>query len=123
MDEVLLEHVLFNLLDNAAKYTPPASLIQMTAWRDGNHVVMQVIDEGDGIPVADLERIFDKFYRIARADRQRAGTGLGLAICRGFVGAIGGRITAGNRTDRSGAVFRVTLPLPLDRELSDITAQ
>ncbi len=63
-----------------------------------------MLDEGDGIPAADLERVFDKFYRVRGADRQRAGTGLGLAICRGFVEAMGGTITAANRTDRRGAV-------------------
>ena len=56
------------------------------------------MDEGDGIPPSDLERIFDKFYRVQAADRRRAGTGLGLAICRGFVEAMGGTIAAGNRT-------------------------
>ncbi len=57
-----------------------------------------------------MERIFDKFYRVQAQDRQRAGTGLGLAICRGFVEAMGGRIAAGNRRDRSGAVFTLTMP-------------
>jgi two-component system sensor histidine kinase KdpD len=54
--------------------------------------------------------VFDKFYRVGGADRRRAGTGLGLAICRGFVEAMGGRIVAGNRTDRTGAAFTTTLP-------------
>jgi two-component system sensor histidine kinase KdpD len=71
-----------------------------------------VLDEGEGIPEADLERIFDKFFRVRRSDRQRAGTGLGLAICRGFVEAMGGSITAANRTDRIGAVFTIRLPVP-----------
>ena len=60
----------------------------------------QIADEGDGIPADDLERIFDKFYRVQRGDRQRAGTGLGLAICRGFIEAMGGTIAAANRGDR-----------------------
>ena len=71
-----------------------------------------MLDEGEGIPEADLERIFDKFFRVRRSDRQRAGTGLGLAICRGFVEAMGGSITAANRTDRIGAVFTIRLPVP-----------
>ncbi|MBV9515927.1 MAG: GAF domain-containing protein, partial [Mycobacteriaceae bacterium] len=114
IDMVLLEQVLFNLLDNAAKYAPPDSLVRLCAWRDGQAWVrLQVLDEGDGIPPADLERIFDKFYRGVRgADRGRAGTGLGLAICRGFVEAMGGTISAANRADRSGAVFTVSLPVP-----------
>ena len=62
---------------------------------------LEVADEGDGIPPDDLERIFDKFYRVQAADRKRAGTGLGLAICRGFVEAMGGTIRAANRSDRA----------------------
>ena len=64
----------------------------------------------------DLERIFDKFYRVRAGDRQRAGTGLGLAICRGFVEAMGGTIRAANREDRKGAVFTIRLPLPAQIE-------
>ncbi len=111
LDFVLFEQVLFNLLDNAAKYAPPASTITITARAEAGSVVLQVIDEGAGIPDTDLDRIFDKFYRVHAADRQRAGTGLGLAICRGFVEAHGGTIAASNRTDRSGAVFTITLPV------------
>ena len=73
--------------------------------------MITVRDEGPGIPPDDLERIFDKFYRVRSGDRQRAGTGLGLAICRGFIEAQGGRITASNRGDRSGAVFTIHLPV------------
>ncbi len=77
-----------------------------------------MLDEGEGIPGTDLERIFDKFYRVRRSDRQRAGTGLGLAICRGFIEAVGGSITAANRIDRSGAVFTIKLPLSVTPRLS-----
>src|SRR5262249_33595198 len=86
--------------------------IEVRAHRAGEAVVLQVLDEGDGIPAADLERVFDKFYRVRAADRQRAGTGLGLAICRGFVEAMGGRIAAANRTGPSGAGVTITLPTP-----------
>ncbi|HET7879693.1 MAG TPA: sensor histidine kinase KdpD [Acetobacteraceae bacterium] len=109
-DEVLFEQVLFNLLDNAGKYAPTGSLISIKAWHDGRQIGIQVLDEGSGIPLEDLERVFDKFYRVGGADRRRAGTGLGLAICRGFVEAMGGRIVASNRTDRTGAAFTITLP-------------
>ena len=82
----------------------------MRARRQGDTVAIEVIDEGPGIPAGDLERVFDKFYRVRAQDRQRAGTGLGLAICRGFVEAQGGRIEAGNRRDRSGAVLTIRIP-------------
>jgi two-component system sensor histidine kinase KdpD len=111
LDLVLFEQVLFNLLDNAAKYAPPGSLIQLRAEQEAQCVVLQVLDEGEGLPEADLEHIFDKFFRVHRADHQRAGTGLGLAICRGFVEAMDGTISASNRLDRSGAVFTIRLPV------------
>ena len=63
LDDVLFEQVLFNLLDNAAKYAPAGSLVTITAWRQNGQVCLQVIDEGPGIPPADLEHVFDKFYR------------------------------------------------------------
>jgi len=112
LDPVLFEQVLFNLLDNAAKYAPPGTTIALRAERSNASVLLRILDEGEGIPREDLERIFDKFYRVRAGDRQRAGTGLGLAICRGFVEAMGGTIQAKNRTDRSGAVFVVELPAP-----------
>lgn len=114
VDPVLFEQVLFNLLDNAAKYAPEGSVIRIEGWADADNVVVQVSDEGPGIPPADLTRVFDTFYRVRKGDQVRAGTGLGLSICRGFIEAMGGTITAGNRTDRSGAVFTVRLPKPND---------
>jgi two-component system sensor histidine kinase KdpD len=112
IDPVLFEQLLFNLLDNAAKYAPAGSTIRIQSWRDRDTVGLRVLDDGDGIPPADLERIFDKFYRAQKVDHVRAGTGLGLAISRGFMEAMHGTITAANRTDRSGAVFTMTLPVP-----------
>lgn len=112
LDPVLFEQVLFNLLDNSAKYAPAGSTIRIQAWRDNGQVVLQMMDEGPGIPSGDLERVFDTFYRVRKGDQVRAGTGLGLSICRGFVEAMGGTIAAGNRTDRSGAVFTIRLPVP-----------
>ena len=114
LDPVLFEQVLFNLLDNAAKYSPAGTQIRVEARRDGGRVCLRILDEGGGIPPADLERIFDKFYRVQAADRKRAGTGLGLAICRGFVEAMGGTIAAGNRETGHGAVFTILLPVPAE---------
>jgi two-component system, OmpR family, sensor histidine kinase KdpD len=118
LDMVSMEQVLFNLFDNAAKYAPQGTRITVTATHENGTAVIRVLDEGEGIPEADLDRIFDKFYRVRRSDRQRAGTGLGLAICRGFVEAMGGSITAANRIDRVGAVFTITLPVPVTPRLS-----
>ncbi|MCS0457118.1 MULTISPECIES: sensor histidine kinase [Rhizobium] len=112
VDPVLFEQVLFNLLDNAAKYAPQGSSIRIDGWADGYNVMIQVSDKGPGIPPADVDRVFDTFYRVRKGDQVRAGTGLGLSICRGFVEAMGGTITAANRSDRSGAVFTIRLPKP-----------
>ncbi len=122
LDPILFEQVLFNLLDNAAKYSPPGSRIDLKARRDGDIVAIDVIDEGLGIPPDDLERIFDKFYRVQAQDRRRAGTGLGLAICRGFIEAQGGRIEAHNRRDRSGAMLSLRIPVPEDVEIREPAA-
>ncbi|NCU02088.1 sensor histidine kinase [Candidatus Macondimonas diazotrophica] len=115
LDPVLFEQVLFNLFDNAAKYAPPSTTIRIRAWDDGRWATIQIIDEGPGIPPADLERVFDSFHRVRKGDHVLAGTGLGLSICKGFIEAMGGTITASNRTDRSGAIFTIRMPVPTDR--------
>ncbi len=120
LDPVLFEQVLFNLLDNAAKYAPEGSVIRIEAGEDRGLVRLSVIDEGSGIAPSDLERIFDKFYRVHAQDRQRAGTGLGLAICRGFIEAMGGAIVAENRRDHSGAIFTLTLPVSAEARRPEV---
>jgi two-component system sensor histidine kinase KdpD len=122
LDAVLFEQVLFNLLDNAAKYAPAGTTIRVVSWQEQNSVHLQVLDEGDGIPPAELEHIFDKFYRAQKADQVQAGTGLGLAISRGFVEAMHGTVSAANRTDRSGAAFTITLPVPAEPRQLDTAA-
>lgn len=112
LDPVLFEQVLFNLFDNAAKYAPANTAVRVRAWEDGRWVAIQILDEGPGIPPSDLERVFDSFHRVRKEDHVLAGTGLGLSICKGFIEAMGGTITAGNRTDRSGAVFTIRMPIP-----------
>jgi two-component system sensor histidine kinase KdpD len=122
VDAVLFEQVLFNLLDNASKFAPAGTVVLIRSWRDKDAVCLQVLDKGIGIPEGDLEHIFDKFYRVQKGDQVRAGTGLGLAICRGFVEAMHGTIKAANRTDRTGAVFTVRLPIPAQTAQLDTAA-
>lgn len=112
LDPVLFEQVLFNLLDNASKYAPSGSKIRIQGWVDADSVQVQILDEGPGIPQSDLARVFDTFYRVRKADHVLAGTGLGLSICRGFIEAMGGTISAANRTDRPGAIFTIRMPAP-----------
>jgi two-component system, OmpR family, sensor histidine kinase KdpD len=122
LDAVLFEQVLFNLLDNAAKYSPADTTISIRSWREKNQVSLQVADEGEGIPPDELESVFDKFYRAQKGDHVRPGTGLGLAISRGFIEAMHGRIFAANRTDRSGAVLTIRLPIPAAAQALDTAA-
>jgi two-component system sensor histidine kinase KdpD len=110
VDAVLFEQVLFNLLDNAAKYAPPDTTVSIRSGHEDDVVYLQVLDQGPGIPTDDLERIFDKFYRVQKGDQVRAGTGLGLAISRGFLEAMHGTITAANRRNTQGAMFTIALP-------------
>lgn len=114
IDPVLFEQVLFNLFDNAGKYSEPKSHIRVQAFTDGRTLTLQILDEGAGISEEELERVFGKFTRAQKGDSVQAGTGLGLAICRGFIEAMGGSIVVGNRSDRTGAVFTIKLPLPAE---------
>jgi two-component system sensor histidine kinase KdpD len=111
LDPVLGRQVFLNLIDNAAKYAPAGSRIDITVRSASGTVAAEIADEGPGIPAEHLDSVFDRFVRVQGGDRRRAGTGLGLAICRGLVEAMGGRIAVRNRTDRSGAVFTVTFPV------------
>ena len=109
MDMALMTQVLVNLLDNALKYSPPGTGIEIAARMDDDRLVMEVSDHGPGVPEADLKRVFDKFYRIP-VPEGAGGTGLGLAICKGIVEAHGGNIRAENR---AGGGLRVIITLPV----------
>ncbi len=109
MDFVLMQQVLVNLLHNAATYTRPGVRIRITAKTEGSDLVLSVADRGPGLPPADLERVFDKFYRVPGS--HSSGTGLGLSICKGLVEAHGGTIAAENRPTHGGARFTIRLPI------------
>ena len=108
LDAAMIEQVLGNLLDNAAKYTPRESPIEIAAEASPFTVTLAVTDRGPGIPKGQEERLFDKFYQAQREGVQ-GGVGLGLTICRAIVEAHGGWIGAKNR-GTGGAVFSFTLP-------------
>lgn len=110
LDFVLTEHVLVNVLENAAKYAPAGSRILLAVTERGDHLRINISDEGPGISDQDLPQIFEKFFRAKTTDRRPAGVGLGLTVCKGFVEAMGGAITGSNRTDEAGAIFTITLP-------------
>ncbi|WP_026603331.1 sensor histidine kinase [Methylomonas sp. 11b] len=108
-DAVMIEQVLINLLENAVRYTPPGSGLEIVAEINDASVEIAVADHGPGIPKGQEERLFEKFYQ-TRHETAQSGVGLGLAICRAIIEVHGGRIVARNRAD-GGAVFIFTLPL------------
>jgi two-component system sensor histidine kinase KdpD len=109
LDDVLIEQVIFNLVENAVKYTPPGSAIEIRADMAGSDARVEVADHGPGLRPGEEQRVFEKFYR-AREGAQPGGIGLGLTIARGVVEAHGGAMTAANRAG-GGAVFQFTLPV------------
>lgn len=111
VDYVQMEQVFTNLISNSLKYAPINTIVGVRARVEGESIHVQVSNQGPQVPPKDLERIFDKFYRITAADRV-TGTGLGLSICKGIIEAHGGRIWAENVPD--GLAFNFTLPLLWD---------
>jgi two-component system sensor histidine kinase KdpD len=111
VDFVLMESVLVNLIDNAVKYAPPKTPIQVCARAFGDEVLIEVTDHGRGIAAEDLGAVFDKFYRAKHRDRTVPGTGLGLAICKGIIEAHGGGIEALSPGLGQGTTIRIHLPI------------
>ena len=108
-DDLLVQQVLVNLLENAVKYSPPGTPIDISVAASPGEITVSIADRGEGLRPGDETRVFEKFYR-ANGQATRSGAGLGLAICRGVVELHGGRIWAENRPG-GGAVFRFTLPI------------
>lgn len=112
LDLFLMEHAVANVLDNAAKYSPPGSEISVVASAPGSEVLLDIADRGGGIRAEDRERVFDAFYRgRVQAGARAAGTGLGLAICRAFVEANGGSVTLASVAPARGVRVQIRLPV------------
>jgi len=107
----LIEQAVFNVMENAAKFSPPDVPVQVRARQHDGELSIDVIDAGPGIPDAERARIFDMFYSVERGDRGRHGTGLGLTICQGMIGAHGGRVEALAGPDGRGTLIRMSLPM------------
>jgi len=119
LDYLEIDQVLTNLIENAVRYTPAGSPIEVGARVDGDQMIISVADRGPGIPQADRERVFDKFYRVLGTQTApTTGSGLGLAVSKGLVEAHAGRIWVEDR-DGGGAIFRFTLPLTKTEEKID----
>jgi two-component system sensor histidine kinase KdpD len=113
LDDVLFQQVLVNLLDNAAKYVPDDSPIEIAASAHEHWLTITVSDRGPGLPRGHEDRVFEKFFRADRDAKRGQGTGLGLTIARAIVAAHGGTMTAHNR-EGGGALFRMRLPMGSD---------
>jgi two-component system sensor histidine kinase KdpD len=107
-DAVLMERVVFNLLDNAIKYSAPETPIQLNVLSQSDQLVVEIINEGKGFAPASIDSVFDLFVR-GDPEAASTGTGIGLAICKAIVTAHDGQITAENLL--GGACVRFTLPL------------
>jgi len=113
VDPAKLHDIVRNLIENAINYTPEGGAIEVAADIDDGKHRLTVADTGPGIPPEDLDRVFERFYRVDKARTRPGGTGLGLAIVRNLVHVLGGNVFAANR-DAGGATFTVTLPQPHD---------
>ncbi|WP_248796926.1 sensor histidine kinase [Pseudomonas sp. MWU13-2105] len=107
----LIEQALINVMENAARFSPPQGRLQLRAGTTDKELFFSVSDEGPGIPPEERPKIFDMFYTAARGDRGGQGTGLGLAICQGMVGAHGGHISVDDGIDGHGTCITLFLPL------------
>lgn len=118
-DPSLIEQVMVNILENAAKYSPPETriILSMEKSKDGR-ALLKITDQGYGIPEADREKIFDMFYRVRAGDSKVAGTGLGLAICRGIIESHGGTIHAEAGFMNKGTVIVISFPSQMARPKS-----
>lgn len=117
VDAAMFELVLVNVLDNAVIYSENGTRIDVDVRREGDYCVISITDEGQGIPPDDLERVFTRFYRVSRPHASPRGSGLGLAIAKGFVEALGGRISAAS-PGPGGRGATITIMLPLATETS-----
>jgi two-component system sensor histidine kinase KdpD len=108
-DEGLLKQVFSNVLENAIKYSPEESLVEVSARMAAGKMNVDIQDEGAGFPADSAEPIFERFYRAKSA--KPAGLGLGLYITRSLLKILGGSVSARNRSDRTGAIFSIVLPV------------
>ncbi len=108
-DEFLLGQAIVNLLENALDFSPPNSIVQVNVIENNNRILIQVKDEGAGIPNYALDKVFDKFYSLPRPTTNQKSTGLGLNFVQEVAKLHGGSVSLTNHTD-GGAVSMITLP-------------
>jgi two-component system sensor histidine kinase KdpD len=107
----LIEHALYNVLENACKFSPPDRQILVSCRMEPDGLLLDVEDSGPGIPDEEKTKVFEMFHRADRGDRRVAGSGLGLAICKGMIGAHGGTVEIQDSKSLGGCLVRIRLPL------------
>lgn len=117
----LIEQALFNLLDNAVKFSPEDSKIRLDCVAEAHNLVITVCDTGPGIDDSEKEKVFERFHTAGQGDRRKSGSGLGLTICRGMIAAHGGKVTIHDNPEmkneaRRGCCVRIELPLETSKE-------
>ena len=122
----LIEQAIFNVLENAIRFSPSDGVISLTASNDDDWLYLDIHDEGPGIAPEDSERVFDMFHTVSHGDQMPGGTGLGLTICRSILGAHGGQVSVltaapTGRTPSAGTTFRISLPVhePVKRPMEE----
>ena len=107
----LVEQAVFNVLENAVRYTPDGQSIDIHVHQEGDRLLMDITDSGPGIPEEQWDQVFDMFFTLAQGDHQTGGTGLGLTICQSILGAHGGKASVLFSAPETGTCFRLSLPL------------
>lgn len=114
----LIEQAIYNVLENAIKFSPSQGEVTVHAFVEGARVVIEITDQGPGIPVQERSRVFEMFHAADRGDRRVAGSGLGLAITQGMIGAHGGTVDIEDGTAGVGCTVRITLPAMISEEVT-----
>ncbi|HEY7772524.1 MAG TPA: sensor histidine kinase KdpD [Marinagarivorans sp.] len=119
----LIEQALFNILENAARFTPAGEVIRVTTTAQNGICTIEIEDKGPGIPENVREEIFDMFFVVSDGDKKKQNTGMGLAICRGMIGAHGGSVHAMEGAGQKGTKFVVELPYEEPAALTTMTEE
>lgn len=116
----LLEQAIFNVIDNAIKFSPVGASIHVFCTKEDSNIVITICDEGVGIPEDERERVFERFHTAEKGDRRKSGSGLGLTICRGMIAAHGGTVTIhdNHTSPLQGCCVRIAIPIPKDSDLA-----
>jgi len=121
----LLEQAIFNVIDNAIKFSPEGATIDVCCSKQESNIIINIYDKGPGIPEDERERVFERFHTAEKGDRRKSGSGLGLTICRGMIAAHGGTVTIHNGRHQSagGCCVRISIPIEASEKAAGTSKQ